>query len=85
MEQTPSQDKNRVEGCLRHQPPPYGLGAWLASEHVKPGHEAGFNQCFHNPRPIQVMGRETEGWLLGKIVEGRQPSISTRVGVVEDD
>ena len=85
MEQTPSQDKNRVEAGLQHQAPPYGLGAWLAPERVKSGHDASFNQCFHSPHPIQVMGRETEGWLLGKIVEGRQPSISTRVGVVEDD
>ena len=69
MEQTPSQDKNRVEVCLRHQAPPYGLGAWVAPEPVKPGHEARFNQCFHKSQPMQVMGREAEG-LLGKSLTG---------------
>ena len=80
MEQIlPFQDKDRVEGCLRHQAPPYALGAWLPSEPVKPGHEASFNKCFHKPHPMQVMGKETEG-LLGKIVDGRQPSMAVRMG-----
>lgn len=80
MEQIfPLQDKDRAEGLLRHQAPPYALGAWLAPERVKPRHEVSFNQCFHKPHPMQVMGRETEGLLVG-IVDGRLPSMATRIG-----
>ena len=80
MEQIlPFQGKDRVEGFLRHQAPPYALGGWLAPERVKPRHEASFNQCFHKPHPMQVMGKETEG-LLVEVVDGQQPSMATRIG-----
>ena len=80
MEQIlPLQDKDRVEGFLRHQAPPYAPSAWLAPEPVKPDHEASFNQCFHKPHPMQVMGREVEG-LSVEIVDGQRPSMATRIG-----
>ena len=79
MEQTPSQDKNRVEGCLRHQAPAYALDAWVAPEHVKPGHEASFNRYFHKPEPMRAVAREAEG-LPGEIIDGRQPSMAVRMG-----
>ena len=79
MKQLPPQDKGRVEGCLRHQALPYALGAWVAPERVKSGHEASFNQCFHKPHPMQVMGKETEG-LSVEVVDGQQPSMATRIG-----
>ena len=80
MEQIlPSQDEDGAKGFLRHQASPYALGAWLAPERVKPGHETSFNQRFHKPYPMQVVGRQRKG-LLGKIVDGRQPSIGTRMG-----
>ena len=79
MEQIPSQNKVRAEGFLRRKALPYAPDAWHGLERVKTGHESSFNQCFHKPHPIQVMGRDTEG-LLGKIVDGRQPSMAVRMG-----
>ena len=79
MEQTPSQDKNRVEGCLRHQAPLYALGAWVAPERVNPRHEASFNRYFHKPEPMRAVAREAEG-LPGEIIEKRQPSTAVRMG-----
>ena len=79
MEQTPSQDKDRVKGFPQHQAPPYGLGAWLAPERVKPRHEASFNRYFHKPEPMRAVAREAEG-LPGEIIDGRQPSMAVRMG-----
>ena len=80
MKQLPPQDKDRrVARFLRHQAPLYALGAWVAPERVKSGHEASFNQCFHKTHPMQVMGREAEG-LLVEIVDGRRPSVAMRMG-----
>ena len=79
MEQIPSQNKVRAEGFLRRKALPYAPDAWHGLEPVKDSHESSFNRHFHKLQPMQVVGRDTEG-LLGKIVDGRQPSMAVRMG-----
>lgn len=78
MEQIlPFQDKDRVEVCLRHQAPPYALGAWLAPERVKSGHKTSLNRHSHKPEPMRTVERER---LAGKIADGRRPPMATLMG-----
>lgn len=79
MEQTPSQDKDRVEAGLLREVLPFAPGACHGPEHVKPGHETSLNQYFHKAEPMRAVAREAEG-LPGEIIEKRQPSMAVRMG-----
>lgn len=79
MEQIPSQNKGRAERSLQRATLPYAPDAWPGLEPVKAGHETSFNRHFHKPGSMQVVERVTKG-LLGKIVDGRQPSMATQIG-----
>ncbi len=78
MEQIPSQNEGRAEKFLRRKALPYAPNAWHGLEPVKDSHEASFNRHFHKLQPMQVVERKPGG-LLGGILDGRRPSMATRM------